>query len=183
MKFRIAVGAGVLVSLAIAATDKNPVLSVPLNIKIGLWQMTYTTERNGTPRAPAIAPELLAKMNPEQRARTEARLKARAIQGVQVETRKYCMTEERLKKAIFENPETGAVCPRTFFVSTPKDQQFHDECTEGGAKRIVDGRFEALDVDTMKGSLKAKTEGGNAYAVNVDIAGRWIAADCGNESQ
>ena len=41
----------------------------PLNIKEGLWEMTVTHSMTGMP---AIPPETLAKMPPEQRARIEA---------------------------------------------------------------------------------------------------------------
>ncbi len=177
MRLRTAAGVSLVVSLALAATDK----SQPLNVKIGLWQMTYTTERNGVSVGQAIAPGLLAKMTPDQRARTEARLRARA-QGPRVETKQYCLTQERLKNAIFDSAQSQA-CQRTMLASTPKLQQFHEECIESGTKRMADGHFEALDFDTMKGSIKIKTDGANPLALNVEIAGRWISNDCGDTAQ
>jgi hypothetical protein len=154
-----------------------------LKIKVGHWQMTYTTDRNGVAVVRAVPPELLAKMTPEQRAKTEARLKARATQGAQVERREYCLTEERLKNTMFDPTNASASCQRTMLVSTGKLQQFHEECAEANSKRTVEGQFEGLDADTMKGSLKVKSDGAAAYTMNVEIAGRWIAADCGNEAQ
>ena len=142
MRFRIAVGVSLVVSLAFATTDRKQVVNVPLNVRVGLWRMTYTTEHSGPTTAPLIAPELLAKMSPEQRARTEARLKARAIQGAQVETRQYCVTEERLKKAAFDVPETAAACPRTLLISTPKVQQFRDECAERFGPGLDEARLD-----------------------------------------
>ncbi len=185
MRRRIALGAGLasLLGLSIAAGDKSQVLSVPLNLKVGLWQMTYSTERNGVAVVRPIPPGLLARMSPEQRAKTAARLKSRATQGTQVETRQYCMTDERRKKADFELSDDGQACPRTLLSSTPAFQQFREECPENGNKRTVDGSVEALDPDTMKGSLKVKSEGSNAYTMSVEIGGRWIAADCGKEAQ
>jgi len=175
----------VVVSLTIAAADKPTVLSVPLTLKLGLWQMTYTTERNGVAIVHSIAPELLAKMSPDQRARSEARLKARAAQGSQVETRQFCLTEDRLKKTIFYNDSEAnqAACQRIVLTATAKLQQFREECTGGGTKRALEGRFEAVDPDTMKGSLKVKAEGSNASLMNMEIAGKWVGADCGNEAQ
>jgi hypothetical protein len=166
-------------SLALAATDKSHPLNVPLNVKIGLWQMTYTTDRNGPAAIQAIAPGLLAKMTPEQRARTESRLKARAAQGPRTETKQYCLTQERLKNSIFDS-EQNQTCQRTMVASTAKLQQFRQECAESGTKRMAEGRFEALDFDTMKGSLKVKAEGKDPLTLSVEIAGRWISNDCGD---
>jgi hypothetical protein len=137
-----------------ATSDKTPIPNMPLNLKVGLWQMTYTTERNGVAMVRAIAPELLAKMSPEQRARTEARLRSRATQGAQVETRQYCMTEDWLKNAVFDRADIGPVCPRKLIVSTGKVQQFREECADANSKRTVDGQFEALDVDTCQRSSR-----------------------------
>jgi hypothetical protein len=170
-----------VLSLASPAADKSQPPQVLLSVKVGLWQMTYTTERNGVAVVHAVAPELLAKMTPEQRARTESRLKARAAQGSQVETKQYCLTGERLRKAIFDSEE-NRTCRRTQVTSTTKLQQFHEECTDSGTKRSVDGRFEALDFDTMKGLLKVKAEGNNPYTINVEIAGKWIGEDCGDKA-
>jgi hypothetical protein len=178
MRLRAAAGVSLVVSLALAATDK----SQPLNVKIGLWQMTYTTERNGVAVGQTIAPELLAKMTPDQRARTGARLRARAGQGPRVETKQYCLTQERLKNAMFDSEQSKA-CQRTMLASTAKLQQFHEECFEAGTKRMADGRFEALDFDTMKGLLKVKVEGANPLTLNIEIAGRWISNDCGDSAQ
>lgn len=161
-----------------AATEK----SQPLNVKIGLWQMTYTTERNGVAVVQPIAPELLAKMTPEQRSRTEARLKARAARGLHIETKQFCLTEERLKDAVFD-AQTNQTCERTAVTSTAKVQQFHEECNERGTKRTAEGRFEAVDSDTLKGMLKVKAEGNAAFTLSMEIAGRWIGTDCGEAAQ
>ena len=67
--------------------------------------------------------------------------------------------------------------------STPKLQQFHEECIESGTKRMADGHFEALDFDTMKGSIKIKTDGANPLALYVEIAGRRISNDCGDTAK
>jgi hypothetical protein len=178
MRLRTALSVSLVVSLALAATEKNE----PLNVKVGLWQMTYRTERNGTAVVQSIAPELLAKVTPEQRNRTEARLRARAAQGLHVESRQYCLTEEWLRNAAFEL-EPGQACQRSTVTSTAKLQQSHEECIESGAKRSEEGRFEALDSDTLKGLLKVKAEGNAAFTMNMEIAGRWIGSDCGETAQ
>ena len=76
------IGAVITLSLALSAADKTQ----PLNLELGLWQMTYTIDRGS---AVSIPPELLAKLTPEQRARTEARLKARAAQGPHMDSKRF----------------------------------------------------------------------------------------------
>jgi hypothetical protein len=167
------IGAVITLSLALSAADKTQ----PLNLKLGLWQMTYTIDRGS---AVSIPPELLAKLTPEQRARTEARLKARAAQGPHIETKRFCLTEERLNKAVFEESDNKS-CQRTIVASSSKVLQFKQECAAADAKRTFDGRIEALDPETLKGSLKANSAGNAANAT--DLAGRWIGADCGEAAQ
>jgi len=172
-KSLLAIGAATVVSLAVAAANK----AQPLNVKLGLWQMTYTNDGSGAP-TPAIPPELRAKMLPEQRAKTEARLKARAAQSPHIDTRRTCLTEEKLNKAAFDS-EDDKSCQRTIIASTPKLLQFHEECLEGGQKRTADGRFETLESEMVKGSLKVNITGNNAALTTVtDIAGKWIGTDC-----
>ncbi len=183
MRLCTALGVSLVVSLTFAATDKNRVSSIPLNLKLGLWQMTYTTEGNGGSAFHSIAPELLARMTPEQRSRTEARLKARIAPGLQIETRQYCVTEERLKRAIFDKAYESPACRRTVLNSTAKLQQFHEECMERESVRSADARFEALDQNKLKGFLKVKFDGANPYTMNVEIEGNWMAADCGTALQ
>jgi hypothetical protein len=167
------IGAVIALSMAVSAADKTQ----PLNLKLGLWQMTYTTDRSSVV---SIPPELLAKLTPEQRARTEARLKARAAQGPHIDTKRFCLTEEKLNKAIFEENENRS-CQRTIVASSSKVLQFKQACAAADAKRTFDGRIEALDPETLKGSLKANSAGNSANAT--DLLGRWIGADCGDAAQ
>jgi hypothetical protein len=173
-----ACGACFVLALTVVAADK----AVPLDVKLGLWQMTYTLDANGSSAALGIPPELLAKMTPEQRARTEAKLRARAAQGPILDTKRYCLTQERLDQAQFSRDESKA-CQRTMTASTAKLQQFHEECDEGGTKRVADARFEALDGKTMKGTVQVKAAGKATLTSNTEIAGKWIGTDCGDEAR
>jgi hypothetical protein len=141
--------------------------------------MTYTMEGGA---AVSIPRSLLAKMTPEQRARTEAKLKARAAQRPRIETKRFCLTEEKLNKAILDDQDSKS-CRRTIVASTPTLLQFREECAGGDLKRTADARFEALDVETMKGSMKADSTGTNTLHMNVDLAGKWIGADCGDAAR
>src|ERR1700686_3767474 len=74
-------------SLTFWAADKI----TPLNIKEGLWEMTVTHSMTGMP---AIPPETLARMPPEQRPRAEAAMKGTPTADVH----KECVTKEKLEK-------------------------------------------------------------------------------------
>jgi hypothetical protein len=174
MRLKSSIGLGVVLALALSAVDKTQ----PLNLRLGLWQMTYTMDRSGTV---SISPELLAKLTPEQRARTEARLKARAAQGPHTDTKRFCLTEEKLNKAVFDEIDNKS-CQRTVVASDAKVLQFRQECAVADTKRTFDGRIEALDPETVKGSLRANLPGGKTVNTT-DLAGRWIGADCGDAAQ
>jgi len=175
MRLMTALGVGLIVSFTLVSADKTQ----PLNVKLGLWQMTAARDRNEASPLTSIAPELLAKMTPDQRARVEAKLKARAAQGPRMDTKRFCLTEEKLNSVAFDG-ESNNSCQRTIASSTAKVTQFREDCEENGVKRTVDGRFEALDPEAMKGSLKIKVDGNNPQTVNVDIAMKWMGADCGD---
>lgn len=161
----------IVLSPALLAADKTE----PLSLKLGLWQMTYTSERSGAISFPA---ELLARMTPEQRARTEARLKARAAQGPHIDIKRFCLTQEKLDKAVFEESDNKS-CQRTIVASSSKVLQFRRECGAADSKQTLEGRMEALDPETVKGWLKANLAGGNAPNTT-DLLGKWMGADCGD---
>ena len=116
MRLKPSIGVSAVLALVLSAADKTQ----PLNLRLGLWQMTYTTDRIATV---SIPPELLAKLTPEQRARTEARLKARAAQAPRTQTKRFCLTEEKLNKAIFDENDNQS-CQRTIVASSSKVLQF-----------------------------------------------------------
>ena len=172
---RRSISVSIVLSLGLLAADKT---QQPLNLKLGLWQMTYTSDRSGVV---SIPPELLARLTPEQRARTEARLKARAAQGPHIDIKRFCLTQEKLDKAIFEENGNKS-CQRTIVASSSKMLQYRQECAAADAKRTIEGRMEALDPETVRGSLKANLAGGNTPSAT-DLLGKWIGADCGDAAQ
>jgi hypothetical protein len=74
---------------ALASADK-------IDVKTGLWETTSTMDMTGIPRMPAIQPETLAKMPPEQRARIEA-MTARSITAGSDRKSQSCLTEKELE--------------------------------------------------------------------------------------
>src|SRR5450759_2339450 len=91
MRTNFIVIAIVVFSLTLFAADKI----TPLNVKEGLWEMTVTHSMTGMP---AIPPDTLAKMPPEQRARVEAAMKQSGMGGPTADVHKECVTKEKLEK-------------------------------------------------------------------------------------
>jgi len=163
---------GVFLPLLLIAADKLQ----PLNAKLGLWEITTTSQFSGLPPIPA---DVLAKMSPEQRAKMEAMFKQKASHGGVPTTSQTCVTQEKLNKAPFSEGKQS--CQRTIISSTSQLAEFREECTEpDGTKRIMDGKFELSGDTNMKGSMKVKASGsGKAMNVNLDMSGKWIGSDCG----
>ena len=88
MKINVSLGFAFLFCGAALAADSVQ----PLDVKLGLWESTTTTEHSG---APPIPDEVLARLTPEQRAKIEERAKASAQQGPKTTTRKNCVKEGR----------------------------------------------------------------------------------------
>ena len=92
VKLRILLGVAFLWALPSWTADAVQ----PLDVKPGLWETTTTTEMGGMPPMPA---DVLAKMTPEQRAKFEAAMKARAAQGAKTTTRRTCLDQGRAEQA------------------------------------------------------------------------------------
>src|SRR5690348_15022970 len=70
----------------------------PIDVKVGLWESTNTSEMSGMPAMPAIPPDKLAQVPPEQRARIEAMMKGRG--GSNTSTTRSCLTKESLERGL-----------------------------------------------------------------------------------
>jgi hypothetical protein len=165
-----------LVGLGLLAADKMQ----PIKAKLGLWEITATSssQMSGMPAMPSIPPEKLAQMPPAQRAQVEAMLK-QASGAPTVTTTQTCITQEKLDKAQF-NQERGS-CKRTIVNSTSKLLEMHLECVdEKGNQSTSDVKYEVTGDNTMKGTNKIKANAsGHAINMNIDLSGKWLAADCG----
>ncbi len=150
-----------------------PVRADPLDVKLGLWEMTYTAQMSGE----LLPDSVLMKMSPEQRARVEAALGQRQGQAPQTHTHQSCLTQERLNHAFDdkqgESPDQK--CTHTILTATHTVQEYKIQCT-GSAPRSGVLRFEALSRERVKGTFKMNLPNG---AVNSRLSGRWLSADCG----
>lgn len=85
--------------------------STPLDVKTGLWDMTYVTKMSG---ASMIPPNVLAKMTPAQKAKALAA----ASRPPTTSTDKDCITAKDLQQGAFGNKESDDECKYTPVVAT-----------------------------------------------------------------
>jgi hypothetical protein len=148
----------------------------PLDVKPGLWETSTTTDMSGMPPMPA---DLLAKMAPEQRAKMEAAMKARAAQGAKTTTRRTCLTKQELNKPLAFGDDNDKSCKSTLISSSRSKQEAHLECANETMKRSGDVHIEALNPENVKGSIQMTAAGGGrSMNVNVGFTAKWIGSSC-----
>jgi Spy/CpxP family protein refolding chaperone len=143
-----------------------------LDLKLGLWETTFTTNVSGT-----LVPEAeLQKMPSAQRQQIEAMLKKQQAAGPRTRTTKTCLTKERLGRA-FEKAEADEEknCKRTVLVATPSRQEVTIACT-GERPQTKEWRMEATSPESAKGNVKVVSGSGS---VTMSFTARWVASGCG----
>jgi hypothetical protein len=145
----------------------------PLNVKTGEWESTMTNETSGQMPIPQ---EMIDKMTPEQRAKMEAMMKARGMQGPRTTVTKHCVKKEDLDKP-FGNENKS--CKPTIVSSSATKQEIHMECEMGGGKQVGTLKFEAVDSSTVKGSMQmTASNGGRTMNVNSTFSAKWLGSAC-----
>ncbi len=157
---------------AILLLSVLPVHADPLDVKLGLWETTSTTDISGMP----IPAEVLQNMPPERRASFEAAMKARQAHGPKSTTIKTCMTKEDLNRPFDKKGDEDKNCTNTLVTATSTRAEYRIECTGPKAHKGVIN-VEALSRDRMKATVKMNTGTGT---VTNGTTSKWIAADCGN---
>jgi Protein of unknown function (DUF3617) len=160
----------VLILLAPLAGRADEV--TPLGAKPGLWETAVTYQSSGMP---AIPPEALARMPPEQRARIEAAMGA-------PHTAQSCMTGDSFKKPLAYGDNPNSSCKRTVTASTAGGMDFHVECDNGRVKSSGDGHVQAVSPESIKGETTMNTivQGGRAMTSKISFTSRWLGPDCGS---
>jgi hypothetical protein len=168
---------GVLCSWAILVMAGDEIN--PLNVKLGLWQMSSTGTLTGRPPIP---PDMLAKMTPEQRAKFDEAMKKIAAGAAKNNVHKSCLTKEKMEKD--QSPflmENKASCKRTILKSTESRWESREVCEERGVKTEANLQIEVIDSEHVRGTLHA-TSAGNANSMNVktELTGKWLGTSCGD---
>jgi len=147
----------------------------PLSIKLGLWEVTTTMTTSGQMPLP---PDLMSKLTPEQRSKMEERMKAQPGGTTKTNTRKECITKEKLQNGTAFGEEKKS-CTRTVVTSTGSKTDMRLQCTDQGIK--TDGTFEveALSAESVKGSAHVKTyDSSHTMNLSSTYTGKWISGTC-----
>jgi hypothetical protein len=176
MRTRILLAVMVLFSCAVWAEDKV----VPPNIKLGLWEITETHNMTGMPPMPAVPPDALAQMSPEQRAQIEAHTKESFGGKPKVTTRKYCVTREKLEKdSLFGDDRKE--CTRTVLNSSSTKTEVKIQCKEKDMTSDGTFKFEALTPESVKGTLRMVMTGKDqTMHMDLDFLSKYLGAACGD---
>jgi hypothetical protein len=171
MNGKILLGLGVLWGVAAHAADAIQ----PLDVKVGLWEVTGTNAVSGLPPIPQ---DVLDKMPPERRAKLEAVMKERSGQGPKTTTRKHCVTKEELEKSAVLGEDSKS-CTRTVVTSTRRKLDARISCVEEGNRRAGTFDLEAADREHVKGSMRMVVTGGDkTMTVTSTFTGKWIGPAC-----
>ena len=160
-------------SLAVWAANKVQ----PLNVKVGLWEVTTTVTSNGQMPIPA---DLLARLTPEQRARMEERMKANSASKARTTTHRNCLTREKLDRGETFS-EDRKTCTETVVTSTNSQVEVRVVCENQGVKSNGTLHIDALNPENVKGSMHMLAAGGD-HSMNMSstFSGKWIGSSCGD---
>ncbi len=170
MKTTILLGMAVLCGTAAWAAE--------FDIRPGLWEMTTTMQMSGLPPIPNFD-----QIPAEQRARIEAAMNN--VTGPHTTTVKSCVTKEGIDKAIAQaNSNSRNKCETKIVSMTASKVVMHIECTpdaKNAAKTTGDVTIERQDAEHYTGTGAMKSTGsGHSMDVKWTMAGKFVAADCGN---
>jgi hypothetical protein len=153
------------------------------NMKPGLWELS---SKVGSPdgQMNAMMAEMqkqLASMSPEQRKSMQAMMERNGVQmnvgaGGALTTR-MCMTKEMIQRKEF--PVQEGDCKQKVTPVSGNTMKIVFNCTRPAASG--EGEM-TLDSDTSyRARMHVKgTNGDKQQVVDMDVAGKWLGADCGN---
>lgn len=173
MRSKLLLALVVFSSLTLWAADKI----TPLNVKEGLWEITVTHSMTGMAAMPAIPPDVLDKMPPEQRARVEAMMKGTPTTDV----RKECVTKEKLEKNLAFSNNRGD-CTRTVITSTGHKLEMKVHCEEKQSSTDAQFLIEAVGSDSVKGTnhMVSNTSSGRTMTMDFTFSSKYLGSACGD---
>jgi hypothetical protein len=143
-----------------------------INVKMGLWEVTSTTNVTGNLPMPDTS-----KMTPEQAAAVQAAMGG--MMGPHTTTTKQCMTKEKFDQGMLTDQKN---CKTTIATNTATVLEVQMTCDQGrGGKMTGVMHFEAPTPETMAGTFKGSTSmGTQTMNITGTYAGKWVSADCGS---
>jgi len=157
-----------VIPVVLAAAD-----TPALNVRLGLWETTSTTNVGG--HMPAVD---TSKLTPEQKARMDAMMKQ--MMGSHTNTTRSCLTRERLERGTLTDEQNQPGCKTTITKNTSTTLEANEVCT-GENARTIQLHFDAPSPTNVTGTFKS-SGGARGQMMTVDgtITGHWVSADCGD---
>ena len=152
-----------------------PALAAELpNVKLGLWEMTWTVQTSG--QIPNVD---MSKLPPAKQAMAQALMKSAMAKAGQPHAIKTCIGEEQLKKGASFNFDKDPSCTTTVLKSTATEMQVKQVCT-GKRPRTVSIDYKAASPEAVTGTSHVEmSPGGKAIVADGKMSGKWLADDCG----
>lgn len=154
------------------------VLAVPFyssadifNVKPGAWEITSTTATSGS----MMPPDVLAKMPPEQRAKMEATMNARAGKPTSHVT-KSCVTQKDLDEDRMTKTDDDKSCTRKIISKSATKLVIEQTCAAPKPSKMTLTQ-EAKTPESVVVSMDM-VQGASGGKVHVDMVGRWLGASC-----
>jgi hypothetical protein len=169
--------------LAVTALACGAAFADKFDVKPGLWETTTATEVGGKTMSamPAIPPEVLAKMTPEQRARMQAMM---SIGGPgKPMTDQSCVTEKQLEHGFQPETDDQQSCKVESMTSTGKTQEVHLVCTNSQGKGTGVLKVTATSRESYEGTMDMEmVVAGHPATIKIHMKGKWLGANCGSVS-
>ncbi len=168
---------GARISIIVAAVVVAPVASAaPPDAEPGLWERTVTRQIEGAPVAPAAD---RSKLTPEQRARVEQMMSARAATAPTTSVVRYCVTPEAARQwdAFAREDADDAKCERAVQEDSARSLRASLAC---GTRQKATIAFTAVDPGRVRGTITwVRQDEGGTRTTTIDVDSRWLSSDCG----
>lgn len=157
--------------LAVVAITPFYCFADAFNVKTGAWEMTTTTVTSGT----MMPPDVLAKMPPEQRAKMEATMNARAGKPTP-HVMKSCVTQKDLDEDRMTKSDDDAACTKKIISKSAIKVVMERTCAAPKPSKMTLTQ-EAKTPESVVVSMDM-VQGASGMKVHVDMIGRWLGASC-----
>jgi hypothetical protein len=181
--------AGVVVPLAIAATADPPETAEPIQLRAGLWELSFKSDLTAEQarRLSAKIPEsLLAEIPAAQRAEFKRMYESGELLRNALNTADtLCITEEDLEHGIQPLTDLSGSCSMSKAITHKRRQELHFSChsaqeTRPGAALVV---IAANDPTSLSGAITRSVElADETFSIKADVRGTWLDSQCGDEA-
>lgn len=168
----LALGTIAMATAAALGQQARPQAHARLQVKTGLWEKTITNAQQG---AMPLPDSVLSHMSPEQRARVEARMRAKQS----TTTHQACLTDKDLDDlTVFEKPDPNCKPVSQTFTATEVDSQW--ECKlDDGITATGTLHVDILDSENANGTLHVVANGNGRQMVrDSKMTYKWLGSDC-----